>query len=196
MCDENGNLVESLKHITELNEKFRPKPVDKYSFLLNKENPSASSQNEHIIKMIPGLSLENSLDLDYLSSILTMVEAKIVELNEAQIRKYSNKQLKNDLQNQFFAKIAIRDNVLQERHNIKNKLFLFKLAMTATKEYYNSNKYGFTSIYEALTKTLAKNYLARQSKFKFIDFLSDVLTSFWQTQTVSDYRNFFDHIFF
>ena len=81
MCDENGNLVESLKHITELNEKFRPKPVDKYSFLLNKENPSASSQNEHIIKMIPGLSLENSLDLDYLSSILTMVEAKIVELN-------------------------------------------------------------------------------------------------------------------
>jgi hypothetical protein len=151
-----------------LNEKFRPKPVDKYSFLLNKETPVEDNENKHIIKMVPGLSLENSLDLDYLSSILTMVEAKIVELKEAQTRKYANKQLKYDLQNQFFAKIAIRDNVLQERLNIRNKLFLYKLAMTTTKDYYNNKNSGFTSIYDALSKTLAQNYIAKQSKIAWV----------------------------
>ena len=164
MRDENDRLSESLRDILELNKKFRPKPVDKYSFLLNKEAPAVSSEKEHIIKMVPGLSLENSLDLNYLSSVLSLVEAKIVELNEAQSRKYSNKQLKSDLQTQFFEKIAIRDNVQQERNNIRNKLFLYKLAIQTTKDYYNNKNSGFTSIYDALTKTLAKNYISRQSK--------------------------------
>ena len=160
---ENDRLIESLKHITELNEKFRPKPVDKYSFLLNKEDTEEDDKNEHISRMIPGVSLDKATDLEYLSSILVHVESKIVELTEAQNRKYANKQLKYDLQNQFFEKIEIRDNVIQERNNIRNRLFLYKLAMNTAKDYYNNKSSNFTSIYDALTKTLAKNYLSRQS---------------------------------
>ena len=160
---ENERLIENLKNITELNEKFRPKPVDKYSFLLNKEDTKESKEHEHIARLIPGVSLDKATDLEYLSSILMHVEAKIVELTEAQSRKYGNKQLKYDLQNQFFEKITIRDNVIQERNNIRNRLFLYKLAMHTAKDYYHNKSSNFTSIYDALTKTLAKNYLSRQS---------------------------------
>lgn len=61
-------------------------------------------------------------------------------------------------------KITIRDGVKMESHNIKNKLFIYKLALQTAKNYYDE-KTNYPSIQEALSKVLLNNYLNRQSKF-------------------------------
>lgn len=57
--------------------------------------------------------------------------------------------------------MKMRDELQYQSGKIKNKLYLYKLVMNTTKDYYNNNT-KYSSIQEALSKTLLKNYINKQ----------------------------------
>jgi hypothetical protein len=182
--EQNENLLKEYNEIINEKEKLMPKEIDRYNFLNQKEKSTEMKQN----KIIPGLSVERLTDLKYLEIMAVEVESKLTELNQSQAKKYCNKQLKKELEvntvvllfcleiflfilitfflkDQFNEKMMMRDELQYESGRIKNKLYLYKLVMNTTRDYFNNNT-KFSSIQEALSKTLLKNYINKQGMNK------------------------------
>jgi hypothetical protein len=64
---------------------------------------------------------------------------------------------------QLFEKIQVGNDLKMESRNIKNRLYLYKLALNAAKEYYNQDNSPYKTLEEALSKVLINNYLNKQS---------------------------------
>lgn len=107
--------------------------------------------------------MEKATDLEYLSHLLTQIEAKINELNATQAKKYTNKQQKQEMETLLYKKISTKEDKIAESKSIKSRIFLQKLALNIAKEYYSENARGYSSIQDALAKGLLNAYMSRKN---------------------------------
>ena len=97
---ENERFNSNLNKLLNENEKYKKIENQKYSFLSieKKTNTDDVLVDDDDFSLIPGLSVDKSIDLGYLTNLLSDLEFKINDLTLTQAKKYSNKQQKTDLE--------------------------------------------------------------------------------------------------
>ena len=128
-------------------------------------------------RLIAGIDMEQATDLEYLEQMLAQLRVKSKQFDASKADNYCARSVKLDMERQLLAKIQRRDEMLAKREAIKSRTIVYKMALKIAEDYYagragiagiggggvgRAKTMRFTSIQDALGKTLLNSVLERQ----------------------------------
>ncbi|XP_077997756.1 clathrin heavy chain linker domain-containing protein 1-like [Glandiceps talaboti] len=190
VIDDNERLEAELEQIKALRRSRNQTDSDAI-----KDIPQKKTRKRDTVQL-PGLTIEESTNVDMLTAHLAKYEQQLKELTVNKKAKFAPKEKKQVLKDQLDRKIGTRDEVSERNDNLKKKNVRLKVAVDTVRRY-NRDKPPF-SLVDSLnlaSRSASKMSLASQDTTSYSTFEDDDPTKEREAEAMLEYIEKFNELF-